>query len=954
MIRKIFILPFAFMLLSIEANSAATLDRTVCSIADKSGGNPSICDGQEQLNAINNEISKLYNGSIIDAVITGTNTLAGTTSPVATSLADGETRRIRIINTNSGPVTYDDNGLGAKQLTSQNGSALGSGDLQANSFYIITYYASNDEWRVLTNIGTGTASASNPYVTVGNTGSLSSERALIAGTALGLTDGGADSTVTIGLTDPELTCLAALTSSVDKVAYYTGSGTCALTGLSSLIRGLLDDSSTSAAQATLGLVIGTNVQAFDSDLSALAGNSTAGLWAYTGAGTGAARTVTGTSNEVAVTNGNGASGNPTISLPSTLALSGKTISSQPTWGAGSDFQWLFDPAGTSNPTISFTNAEAALTNADGASPSFTIGDNGSLKLQEESANGSNYLAFNAPTAVTTNQTCTLENDASFIPDGCVGDGVDGGLISTQIDTSAEIAAIVSDETGSGTLVFSASPTFTGTVSGAASTWSGNVTLSGTSANLQVGSNYISYGGTDEGISVTSGGYVSITSNVSAAGLAIYNNAANGQARLTLTPATGGVGQIVNTDGHFYLTNTPATSDIIFRAGSSVERARITYDGKVGIGTSAPGQTLDVQGAAQFGSGNVNLITSAGQLTGLSSTYVATSTSSDLAGVISDETGSGSLVFGTSPTFTTNVTLGSDTVSDFTGLGLALSTGSLGLDSTGATDEFCLTYEGTGPTVQWQACGGGGGGSPGGSSNQLQFNNAGVFDGVTLSGDVTLSMPSGAATVVSASTSTAGKVELATDAEAEAGTDTGRAVTPSGLLASIAGKKTIWVPAAAMTAETTTGCAAGTVETATNQIMYKSLDCDAATKEGAQFTIAMPKSWNESTITFRADWTAASGSGNVVWAFSCLSVSNDDPLDAAFGTEVTVTDSLTAAGDLDQSPESGAVTASGTPAENDTLLCRVQRDAASGSDTLGVDARLLGVRILYSTNAMTDD
>lgn len=425
--------------------------------------------------------------------------------------------------------------------------------------------------------------------------------------------------------------------------------------------------------------------------------------------------------------------------------------------------------------------------------------------------------------------------------------------------------------------FAASPTFTGTVSGAASTWSGNMTFSGTSANVVLGSNWVTNDGADRGISVASSGAVNITSNVSASGLTIYNTAAGGQARLTLNPGASGVAQIDSNAGHLFMTNTTSNADIIFRAGSSVERARITYDGKLGIGTATPGQTLDVQGAAQFGSGNVNLITSAGQLTGLSSTYVAASTSSDLAGVISDETGSGSLVFGTSPTFTTNVTLGSDTVSDFTGLGLALSTGSLGLDSTGATDEFCLTYEDTGPTVQWQTCGGGGG-----------------------------------------------------------------------------GKKTIWVPAAAMTAETTTGCAAGTVETATNQVMYKSLDCDAATKEGAQFTVAMPKSWNESTITFRADWTAASGSGDVVWAFSCLSVSNDDPLDAAFGTEVTVTDTLTAAGDLDQSPESGSVTASGTPAENDTLLCRVQRDAAAGGDTLGVDARLLGVRVIYTTDTPTDD
>jgi hypothetical protein len=206
----------------------------------------------------------------------------------------------------------------------------------------------------------------------------------------------------------------------------------------------------------------------------------------------------------------------------------------------------------------------------------------------------------------------------------------------------------------------------------------------------------------------------------------------------------------------------------------------------------------------------------------------------------------------------------------------------------------------------------------------------------------------------ASETATGVAELATTAEAEAGTDTSRIVTPAGLLAAFSGKKTIFVPAGAMLAETTTGCASGTTETASNQVMYKTLDCDASTKEGAQFMVAMPKSWNESTITFRADWTAASGSGDVVWAFSCLATSNDDALDAAFGTEVTVTDTLLTAGDNHHSAESGSVTASGTAAENDNLWCRVQRDAAAGGDTLAVDAKLLGVRVLYTTNAMTDD
>lgn len=70
---------------------------------------------------------------------------------------------------------------------------------------------------------------------------------------------------------------------------------------------------------------GAAYQPLDSDLTALAANSTDGLWAHTGAGTGAARTITGTANEITITNGNGVSGNPTASLPASLTFTGKAI-----------------------------------------------------------------------------------------------------------------------------------------------------------------------------------------------------------------------------------------------------------------------------------------------------------------------------------------------------------------------------------------------------------------------------------------------------------------------------------------------------------------------------------------------------------------------------------------------------------------------------------------------------
>jgi len=172
---------------------------------------------------------------------------------------------------------------------------------------------------------------------------------------------------------------------------------------------------------------------------------------------------------------------------------------------------------------------------------------------------------------------------------------------------------------------------------------------------------------------------------------------------------------------------------------------------------------------------------------------------------------------------------------------------------------------------------------------------------------------------------------------------------------IAGKETMWVPATAMYPTTTNPATANQVETTALRPDMKVMDFADSADDFAQFSVAMPKSWNLGTITYQVFWTpSTTNTGNCIFGLQGVAIGDDDTIDVAFGTAITVTDAgIGTVEDQQVTAESSAVTIAGSPADDQQTYFQLYRDADAGGDTYTGVARVLGVKLFFTTDAAND-
>jgi hypothetical protein len=208
--------------------------------------------------------------------------------------------------------------------------------------------------------------------------------------------------------DATLTTIAGLTTAPNTMIYFTAPDVAAVTSLTVFGRSLLDDADAAAARTTLGLAIGTNVQAYDADLGAIAALAgTSGFLKKTAANTWALDTSTYLTSNQTITLSGDVTGSGATGISVTLANSGVTSG---TYGSATQVP-VFTVDSKGRVTGVTNTAINLISNLSGLGD-VTITNPVDGQILRYSGGGTNKWVNITPNFLTANQTITVSGDAT--------------------------------------------------------------------------------------------------------------------------------------------------------------------------------------------------------------------------------------------------------------------------------------------------------------------------------------------------------------------------------------------------------------------------------------------------------------------------------------------------------------------------------------------------------------
>jgi hypothetical protein len=522
-----------------------------------------------------------------------------------------------------------------------------------------------------------------------------------AGTArtnLGLTIG-----TNVQAYDAGLQSIAGLTTTADRMIYTTASDVYAVATLTAAGRAILDDADATAQRTTLGLAIGTNVQAWDANLDQIAalaptadnfivGNGTA--WTLeTPAQALASLGVTSTAAELNFVDG--VTSNIQTQLNAKAPLASPALTGTPTAPTAA-----VTTNTTQIATTAFVNAEIAndapTKTGGGASGTWGIDISGN--------------AATATSATSASSATTLTGLTSTVAELNFVDGVTSN-VQTQLNAKADLA----------------SPALTGTPTAPTASVGTNTTQVATTAfvNAEIAND----APTKTGGGASGNWGINVTGNAATVTNGVYTNssaAISGDNHITFGPNStwgsslrvGGNGRtatgtemasVVTTDGNLhldpaasanatYLNYYAGTNGVAFGNGSSGIVAWMGPDGDLWKGGGDNSGTQYVQNS---GTWSINVTGSSGSTTGNAATVTTITTAqvgSATAGLAVGAVGSyaflyepGSTSVGRSPGYTV--------------AGSSLTYSAVGTNApNGVSGNLCLSSTGGSPSGTWRLMG----------------------------------------------------------------------------------------------------------------------------------------------------------------------------------------------------------------------------------------------------------